>query len=128
MYPSPKHTETHQMSLPDSQNFYGEIRQAVISFFDLSNKESLPIVGDLLGCLEEEANVLAKCANQPASAPYLQAYDNIATVAKKLQATELQGMLNRLSRCKDHEHAEERIRVIGEMLKRLSGARTLHPF
>ena len=115
------------MSLFDAQHFYDEICQAAIAFFDLTSKEALPIVSDLLGCLEEEAGVLAKNADQPATTKYLLAYDNIATVAKKLQTNELLGMLNRLAQCSMPVHAEERKRVIDEMLKRLAAARTLHP-
>ncbi len=115
------------MPLFDAQHFYDEICQAVIAFFELTGKESLPIVSDLLGCLEEEAGVLANYADTPATAKYLLAYDNIATVAKKLQTNELLGMLNRLAKCGLPAHAEERKRVINEMLKRLAAARTLHP-
>lgn len=111
----------------DAHHFYDEISEAVTAFFKLTNKESLAIVSDLLGCLEEEAGVLAKNADQPAIAKYQLAYTNIATVAKKLQASELLGMLNRLGKCNLPAHASERKRVINEMLKRLAAARTLHP-
>ena len=52
------------------------------AFFSLNDKESLLIVGDLLGCLAEEADVLAQHADTPATARYQLAYDNLATVLK----------------------------------------------
>ncbi|MGI5922917.1 MAG: hypothetical protein ACOX9E_03140 [Lentisphaeria bacterium] len=112
----------------DAQRFYGEISLAVTAFFSLNDKESLLIVGDLLGCLAEEADVLAQHADTPATARYQLAYDNLATVAKKLQINELLAMLNRLAKCDTPAHTGERKRVINEILKQLDAARALHSF
>lgn len=112
----------------DAQRFYDEISQAVAAFFSLNNKEALLIVGDLLGCLAEEADVLVQYANTPTAARYQLAYANIVTVAKKLQINELLAMLNRLAKCDSPAHISERKRVINEILKQLDAARALHSF
>jgi hypothetical protein len=114
------------MSTLSTQRFYDELRLALIAFFDLNSKESQAIVSDLLICLEEQTKTLAKHAEQPTSRNYLLAYDSIVTVTKKLQVNDLAGMLNRLGKCDMPAHVEERKRVINELHKRLSAARTLH--